>query len=186
MNGNFVFWSKFPWSWFLRIQLTITQHWLNNGLVPNRRQAIIRTNADPIHWRIYAALGEDELNQYQPWCAVSSTVTKCANYAFCDDANAFVCTFMAWNTPIQSYFLSVVHTNPRRFLVRKLDKVCDMSQSRQSNYYQNRTNTAPWETLLISLPRWPLHMAIVYHSLHVNTLKHFDALPHRSSWATWY
>ena len=29
--------------------------------MPNRRQAIIWTNADPIHWRIYAALGGDEL-----------------------------------------------------------------------------------------------------------------------------
>ena len=27
----------------------------------NKRQAIIWTNADPIHWRIYAALGGDEL-----------------------------------------------------------------------------------------------------------------------------
>ena len=32
-----------------------------NGLAPNRRQAIIWTNADPIHWPIYAALGGDEL-----------------------------------------------------------------------------------------------------------------------------
>ena len=30
---------------------------LDNGLVPNKRQAIMWTNADPIHWRIYAALG---------------------------------------------------------------------------------------------------------------------------------
>ena len=30
---------------------------LDNGLVPNRRQAIIWTNADSIHGRIYAALG---------------------------------------------------------------------------------------------------------------------------------
>ena len=28
----------------------------DNGLAPIRRQAIIWTNADPIHWRIYAAL----------------------------------------------------------------------------------------------------------------------------------
>ena len=35
---------------------------LNNGLAPNRRQAIIWTNADPINWRIYATLG-DELTQ---------------------------------------------------------------------------------------------------------------------------
>ena len=34
---------------------------LDNGLAPNRRQAINWTNADPIHWRIYAALGGDEL-----------------------------------------------------------------------------------------------------------------------------
>ena len=31
------------------------------ALAPNRRQAIIWTNADPIHWRIYAVLGGDEL-----------------------------------------------------------------------------------------------------------------------------
>ena len=33
----------------------------DNGLTPNRRQAIVRTNADLIHSRIYAALGGDEL-----------------------------------------------------------------------------------------------------------------------------
>ena len=30
----------------------------DNSLVPNRRQAIIWNNADPVHWRIYADLGE--------------------------------------------------------------------------------------------------------------------------------
>ena len=35
---------------------------LNNGLAPNRQQAIIWTNADQIYWHIYAALGGDELN----------------------------------------------------------------------------------------------------------------------------
>ena len=34
---------------------------LDNGLAPDRRQAIIWTNADPIHRRIYAALWGDEL-----------------------------------------------------------------------------------------------------------------------------
>ena len=33
----------------------------HDGLAPNRRQTIIWTNADPVHWHIYAALGEDEL-----------------------------------------------------------------------------------------------------------------------------
>ena len=32
---------------------------LDNGLAPNRRQAIIWTNAYLIHWRIYAAIGGD-------------------------------------------------------------------------------------------------------------------------------
>ena len=35
---------------------------LDNGLAPNRRQAIIWNNAEPIHWRIYVAPGADELN----------------------------------------------------------------------------------------------------------------------------
>ena len=40
---------------------------LDNGLVPNRRQAIIWTNADLIHWSIYAALGGDALSPKQWW-----------------------------------------------------------------------------------------------------------------------
>ena len=32
-----------------------------NGLAPNRRQAITWTNDGPVHWRIHAALGGDEL-----------------------------------------------------------------------------------------------------------------------------
>ena len=34
---------------------------LDNGLAPNRRQAIIWTNADQIYWRVYAALGGEDL-----------------------------------------------------------------------------------------------------------------------------
>ena len=37
---------------------------LDNGLVPNRRQVIIWTNAGLIHWYIYVALGEDELTHW--------------------------------------------------------------------------------------------------------------------------
>ena len=32
-------------------------------MAPNRRQAITCTNAEPVHWRIYVALGEDELKK---------------------------------------------------------------------------------------------------------------------------
>ena len=35
---------------------------LDNGLALKRRQAIIWTNADPIRWGIYAALGGDDFN----------------------------------------------------------------------------------------------------------------------------
>ena len=34
-----------------------------NGLAPNRRQAIIWTNADLIHWRIYTAPGGEEFKE---------------------------------------------------------------------------------------------------------------------------
>ena len=36
---------------------------LDNGLAPNKQQVMIWTNADPIHWCIYAALGRDELTK---------------------------------------------------------------------------------------------------------------------------
>ena len=39
---------------------------LDNGLVPNKRQAIVWANADPIHWRIYAAIGGDVL-RHKVW-----------------------------------------------------------------------------------------------------------------------
>ena len=55
------FWLKFCWSLFPRVQLTIFSTGSDNGLEPNRRQAIIWTNIDLIHRRIYAALGGDEL-----------------------------------------------------------------------------------------------------------------------------
>ena len=54
----------------IKISLTFVPKWsnwqsssigLDNGLAPNRRQAIIWTNADPINWRIYATLKGGEL-----------------------------------------------------------------------------------------------------------------------------
>ena len=35
-----------------------------DGLAPKKRKAIIWTNADPVHLRIYVALGEDELTHW--------------------------------------------------------------------------------------------------------------------------
>ena len=35
----------------------------DNGSAPNKRQTITWTNADPVHWRIYAARRRDELKK---------------------------------------------------------------------------------------------------------------------------
>ena len=62
---SFVFCLKFHQCLFLGAQWTIAQHWFI------RRQAIIWTNADPIHWRVYAALGGgDELSCLSDFIAV--------------------------------------------------------------------------------------------------------------------
>ena len=44
-------------------------------LAPNRQQAIIWTNADPIHWRIYVALGGDELMNMESHCGTNKELT---------------------------------------------------------------------------------------------------------------
>ena len=70
------FWLKFHWSLFLWIQLTINSISLDNGLGMNRRQAIIWTKADSIHWCIYAAQGGDELTMMQGELMSQFTNTK--------------------------------------------------------------------------------------------------------------
>ena len=60
-NENLYILIKLHWILFPRFQLTITQCGLDNGFALNRRQAIIWTNADQLPWRIYAALGGDEV-----------------------------------------------------------------------------------------------------------------------------
>ena len=47
--------------WFVLSKFDTILFYSDNSLAPNRRQAIIWTNADPIQWRIYAALGGDGL-----------------------------------------------------------------------------------------------------------------------------
>ena len=64
LNEIIKFRFKFQWNLFPGVQLTINVTGSGNGLAPNRRQAIIWNNYDPVHWRIYAALGGDELNRH--------------------------------------------------------------------------------------------------------------------------
>ena len=56
---------QFEFHWFLSQEST--WQWVSigsgNGLAPSRWQAITWTNADLVHWRIYAALSGDELKQ---------------------------------------------------------------------------------------------------------------------------
>ena len=64
---------KFHWSLFLTVSWIITQN-SDNGLAPNR-QAIIWTNADLIHWLIYAALvnhsARTQHDKETPWNTLS-------------------------------------------------------------------------------------------------------------------
>ena len=60
-NTKFDYLLRFCWSLFLRCNWQQPSIGLDNGLAPKWRQAINGTNADPIHWRIYAALGGDVL-----------------------------------------------------------------------------------------------------------------------------
>ena len=49
----FVFWLKFHWSLFIRVQLPITQHWFRS---PVQQQAIIETNKCLVYWCTYVSL----------------------------------------------------------------------------------------------------------------------------------
>ena len=60
----YVFGLRFHWILLLRSQLTISQHWLDNGLAPKKRPAIIWTNGGIVYWRIFALLGLKELTHH--------------------------------------------------------------------------------------------------------------------------
>ena len=55
---------EFHWSLFLGFNGQWFSTGSSNGLAPNRRRAITWNNADPFQWRLYAALGVDELSIY--------------------------------------------------------------------------------------------------------------------------
>ena len=50
-----------------------------SGLAPNRHQAITWTNADPVLWRLYAALGGDEsTDKISVWYLFNYLLVVCA------------------------------------------------------------------------------------------------------------
>ena len=48
---------EFHWGWLLQSKRWCVSVDLDNGLAPNRRQAIIWTSDDLVYWRIYSSLG---------------------------------------------------------------------------------------------------------------------------------
>ena len=60
---SIVSWWKFPWSLFQMVHRSITQLWFRYWLGVEYAPSHNLTNADPVHWRIYAALGGDELKR---------------------------------------------------------------------------------------------------------------------------
>ena len=69
--------------------------------MPNRRQAIIWTNIDPIHWRIYAALGGDVLSLIPAWIS-NHMPTK-----VWDETSYLIPNFNGCTVFLFSYFLGV-------------------------------------------------------------------------------
>ena len=62
---SFVFWFKLHWNFDHKVPVdNKVSIGLGNGLVPSRWQTISWTKADLVHGHIYAALGGDELIEY--------------------------------------------------------------------------------------------------------------------------
>ena len=58
VNEKFCVLDTFSLKFFLQGSIANNPALVDNGLSLNRQQAIVCTNADLIHWRIYVALGE--------------------------------------------------------------------------------------------------------------------------------
>ena len=61
--------SRFHWSWFLRVQLTIFQHWFRNWLGADQATSHFLNQCWFVYWRIYASLGLNELRVNFPTLA---------------------------------------------------------------------------------------------------------------------
>ena len=57
----YYFWLKFDWSLFLRVQLTIFQHWFRKWLGADLATSLYLNQWWLLYWRIYASLGLNEL-----------------------------------------------------------------------------------------------------------------------------
>ena len=76
------------------VQMAIPNIGSVNGSARNRRQAIIWTNAHPNHWRIYMALGDNELSPVDKTTERHAYFVRYAAYhieAYWSHTNCFAC-----------------------------------------------------------------------------------------------
>ena len=117
-----------------------------NGLAQIRRQAIIWTNADPVHWRIYAALGGDGLTHWDH-------VTHICQWTGSSMVQVMACCLMA-----PSHYLNqcwfIVNQIPRNELLWNLTK--DIKLFIQENTSENViSNWGPYCSGINELSHWP-------------------------------
>ena len=80
--------------------------------MPNKQQAIIWTNADPIHWLIYAALGGDELKTFlglRTSCDNAGCIHIWMGECKKDETPAHTHRYVHWNTMYE--FSKTFHLN---------------------------------------------------------------------------
>ena len=70
---SFVFYSNFIEVCQQVFNITVSQYWVQ-VMAPKRWWAIISTNADPVHRRIYGALGRDKLKLISPESRIYASV----------------------------------------------------------------------------------------------------------------
>ena len=91
-----IFWLRFHSILSLRVQSTIFfSIGLANGLAPIGRQVITWTNADPIHWHIYAALGWVKGQSYRNRCFLSGYPEQTGGQWCCPQVETHI-TLTSW------------------------------------------------------------------------------------------
>ena len=79
---HFLEWKLLDFKWYFIEMCSLWSNWQNvtissdNGLVLNRRQAIIWTNEDLVYWRIYASLGLSELTHRDKFTVIMIQVIQ--------------------------------------------------------------------------------------------------------------
>ena len=117
---SFVFWLRYHWSLFLRALSTIIQHW---------HQAIIWTNADLIHWCLYAALGREELisvSKDAPITCIKKAVSwakqiQCASYiqSVLRLGDIILCVAICENSVSILYQRCILHQRDKTLIILK-------------------------------------------------------------------